>query len=100
MGNLGRPGYGATTDGLWPYTYVILLVRIDIPHADATEGSYDTCDWGTLPNQTFQNAPAAAATAGGNSKYNDNISWLPGQRLSYVVGPFSLCSESFPRSCR
>lgn len=21
MGNLGRPGYAATTDGLWPYTY-------------------------------------------------------------------------------
>ena len=21
MGNLGRVGYGATTDGLWPYTY-------------------------------------------------------------------------------
>src|SRR5437667_12750733 len=21
MGNLGRPGYRATTDGVWPYTY-------------------------------------------------------------------------------
>lgn len=21
MGNLGRPGYAATTDGLWPYSY-------------------------------------------------------------------------------
>ena len=21
MGNLGRPGYGATNDGTWPYTY-------------------------------------------------------------------------------
>lgn len=21
MGNLGRPGYGATTDGMWPYSY-------------------------------------------------------------------------------
>lgn len=34
MGNLGRAGYGASVDGMWPY-------------------SYDTCDVGTLPNQTF-----------------------------------------------
>jgi beta-glucanase (GH16 family) len=33
MGNLGRAGYGASVDGMWPY-------------------SYDTCDVGTLPNQT------------------------------------------------
>jgi hypothetical protein len=24
MGNLARPGYGATTDGMWPYSYVFL----------------------------------------------------------------------------
>ena len=34
MGNLGRMGYGGTLDGMWPY-------------------SYDTCDVGTLPNQTY-----------------------------------------------
>ena len=34
MGNLGRAGYGGTLDGLWPY-------------------SYDTCDVGTLANQTL-----------------------------------------------
>lgn len=34
MGNLARPGYGGTTDGMWPY-------------------SYDTCDIGTLANQTL-----------------------------------------------
>ncbi|KAJ1977255.1 hypothetical protein H4R33_006254 [Dimargaris cristalligena] len=33
LGNLGRAGYGATTDGLWPYTY-------------------DNCDLGVLVNQT------------------------------------------------
>ncbi|KAF8314472.1 beta-glucan synthesis-associated [Clavulina sp. PMI_390] len=63
MGNLGRPGYGATGDGLWPYTY-------------------DSCDWGTLPNQTYNNQPAVNAEGGQNSKYNNNLSWLPGQRLS------------------
>ena len=33
MGNLGRPGYLATTDGLWPYTY-------------------SECDVGITPNQS------------------------------------------------
>ncbi|CCF57200.1 hypothetical protein KAFR_0C02070 [Kazachstania africana CBS 2517] len=33
MGNLGRPGYMATTDGVWPY-------------------SYDSCDAGITPNQS------------------------------------------------
>lgn len=47
MGNLGRPGYGATTDGTWPYTY-------------------DSCDVGTLVNQTNPDgkAPAAALNTG------------------------------------
>lgn len=34
MGNLGRPGYLATTDGMWPYTY-------------------DECDVGITPNQSM-----------------------------------------------
>ena len=34
MGNLGRPGYAATTDGLWPYSYE------------------DKCDAGITPNQS------------------------------------------------
>ena len=34
MGNLGRPGYKASTEGLWPYTY-------------------DSCDAGITPNQSM-----------------------------------------------
>ncbi|KAF2258744.1 beta-glucan synthesis-associated [Lojkania enalia] len=34
MGNLGRPGYTATTEGLWPYSY------------------HDECDYGITPNQS------------------------------------------------
>lgn len=34
MGNLGRPGYQATTDGMWPYSY------------------HDECDYGITPNQS------------------------------------------------
>ncbi|SPO25035.1 probable KRE6 - glucan synthase subunit [Ustilago trichophora] len=66
MGNLGRAGYGATTDGMWPYTY-------------------DTCDVGTLPNQTYTNGtgPIAAQTTGVYvDKYGPYLSYLPGQRLS------------------
>jgi len=59
MGNLGRAGYGASLDGMWPYTY-------------------DACDVGTLPNQTLNGLPVAATA-------NDHwgaLSYLPGQRLS------------------
>lgn len=34
MGNLGRPGYASTTDGLWPYSYE------------------DVCDAGITKNQS------------------------------------------------
>ncbi|KAI0084781.1 glycoside hydrolase family 16 protein [Irpex rosettiformis] len=61
MGNLGRAGYGATTEGMWPY-------------------SYDTCDLGTFPNQTDKSGnPTVDATGGVNG---DPLSFLPGQRLS------------------
>ncbi|KAL9082246.1 MAG: hypothetical protein Q9159_006583 [Coniocarpon cinnabarinum] len=36
-GNLGRAGYAATTDGMWPYSY------------------WDQCDAGILPNQSAPN---------------------------------------------
>ncbi|EIW76863.1 glycoside hydrolase family 16 protein [Coniophora puteana RWD-64-598 SS2] len=64
MGNLGRAGYGATLDGLWPY-------------------SYDSCDVGTLPNQTFPGtAKPEAATKNGDPAHGGVLSYLPGQRLS------------------
>ena len=62
MGNLGRAGYGASLDGLWPY-------------------SYDSCDVGTLANQTLNGLPLAA-TDTGDSSADGALSYLPGQRLS------------------
>jgi len=62
LGNLGRAGYGASLDGMWPYTY-------------------DACDVGTAPNQTLNGAPLAA-TVNGDSFSNGALSFLPGQRLS------------------
>lgn len=50
----GHAGYGATTQGTWPYTY-------------------DACDVGTFPNQTYQNGTPSAA---------DGLSYQPGQKLS------------------
>ncbi|EIM81775.1 glycoside hydrolase family 16 protein [Stereum hirsutum FP-91666 SS1] len=62
MGNLGRAGYGATLDGMWPYTY-------------------DACDVGTVANQTKDGLPTAA-TINGDSSYDGVLSYLGGQRLS------------------
>ncbi|KAJ7348909.1 glycoside hydrolase family 16 protein [Mycena albidolilacea] len=63
MGNLGRAGYGATTEGMWPY-------------------SYDTCDLGTFPNQTDRSGQPAAV-------FDAKLSLLPGQRLSACTCPGS-----------
>ncbi|KDN50357.1 glycoside hydrolase family 16 protein [Tilletiaria anomala UBC 951] len=67
MGNLGRPGYLGSTEGMWPY-------------------SYDSCDYGTLPNQTNPQGtgpPRVLNAQGPYSKnYDNKLSYLPGQRAS------------------
>jgi hypothetical protein len=74
-GNLGRAGYGATLDGMWPYVY-------------------DSCDAGTMPNQTLNGGPPAALHSGENDgeKSFGELSFLPGQRLSRCTCP----GESHP----
>lgn len=72
LGNLGRAGYGASLDGLWPY-------------------SYDSCDVGTLRNQTLDGLPVAA-TGNGDPYHDDALSYLEGQRLSRCTCP----GESHP----
>ncbi|KAH9944283.1 glycoside hydrolase family 16 protein [Epithele typhae] len=62
MGNLGRAGFGASLEGMWPYTY-------------------DSCDVGTVANQTMNGLPLAATTTGGRD-YDFELSYLPGQKLS------------------
>ncbi|PSS37591.1 hypothetical protein PHLCEN_2v607 [Hermanssonia centrifuga] len=62
MGNLGRAGYGASLEGMWPYTY-------------------DSCDVGTVANQTLNGLPLAA-TENGDPSANGALSYLPGMRLS------------------
>lgn len=72
MGNLGRVGYGASLDGMWPYTY-------------------DACDVGTVANQTINGQPVNA-TINGDPSNGDVLSYLQGQRLSRCTCP----GESHP----
>ncbi|RDB16789.1 Beta-glucan synthesis-associated protein KRE6 [Hypsizygus marmoreus] len=72
MGNLGRAGYGASLEGMWPYTY-------------------DACDVGTAPNQTINGVPEEA-TVNGDPFNGGSLSYLPGQRLSRCTCP----GESHP----
>ncbi|CAE6502147.1 unnamed protein product [Rhizoctonia solani] len=74
MGNLGRPGYGGTTDGVWPYTY-------------------DSCDIGTFPNQTRKDGTPTTNAEGGTKKYNYQLSVLSGQKLSACTCPNTPSSE-------
>ncbi|BEI92175.1 uncharacterized protein CcaverHIS019_0409950 [Cutaneotrichosporon cavernicola] len=68
MGNLGRAGYGGTTDGMWPY-------------------SYDSCDVGTLKNQSMPDGTPEVAFTQGDPSYNMTLSYLSGQRLSACTCP-------------
>lgn len=63
MGNLGRAGYGATNEGVWPY-------------------SYDACDVGALKNQTTPDGTGPAAALVPPSQWDASLSYLPGQKLS------------------
>lgn len=89
--NLGRAGYGATLDGTWPYVY-------------------DSCDIGTLPNQTnpvtggpdvspellllllslraeADPLPPQCVTTEGDQYNNYDMSYLLGQKLSACTCP-------------
>jgi beta-glucan synthesis-associated protein KRE6 len=81
MGNLGRAGYAATTDGL----VSLPAVPVIIPSHSSSQWpfTYDTCDVGTVANQSLNGVPAAAGPGnGGDSAFKGQLSVLPGQRLS------------------
>lgn len=98
MGNLARPGYTASTDGMWPYRYVSFFpffvktnatcILFTVPSSNAVSPfnfSYDSCDVGTFPNQTDADGagpPAALSSNASSEMYNFSLSWLPGQRAS------------------
>ncbi|WFD41641.1 hypothetical protein MPSI1_000272 [Malassezia psittaci] len=61
MGNLARPGYLASADGMWPYVY-------------------EQCDIGILPNQTDLDGRGPYAAL--HSNKGKQLSKLPGMRSS------------------
>lgn len=78
MGNLARAGFGATSDGVWPY-------------------SFSSCDVGTLPNQTYPNATSpSTALSSGLPFYNGFLSYQPGQRLSACTCPSAAGAGDHP----
>ncbi|GAA5839457.1 hypothetical protein JCM11251_002731 [Rhodosporidiobolus azoricus] len=69
MSNLGRAGFGGSLDGTWPYVY-------------------DTCDVGTLPNQTDPTTGLPDLDPSQGDKYaNGDLSHLKGQRFSRCTCP-------------
>jgi beta-glucanase (GH16 family) len=69
MGNLGRPGYLGTTDGMWPY-------------------SYQGCDTGILPGQTnAQGGPVQAVDSSATFAAKGKLSKLPGMRTPSCTCP-------------
>lgn len=89
MGNLGRAGYGASLDGMVRVIFDLLFLCLT--HIFQWPYSYDACDVGALANQTLNGLPLAATT-GGDPGANDELSYLPGQRLSRCTCP----GESHP----
>jgi hypothetical protein len=64
----------------------VVAVSYIYEHALTRSYSYDTCDIGTLPNQTYPNGtgPISTLTTGDN---NGPLSFLPGQRYSACTCP-------------
>lgn len=85
------PQYGpwATLDVLvtvqpWKGWYVFIVLRDSAPddlNCMQWPYTYDSCDVGTVPNQTLNGLPLAAVVDGDHA-YNFALSYLPGQRLS------------------
>lgn len=68
MGNLARPGYLGTTDGMWPY-------------------SYDSCDSGILLNQTSPSSKGYNDVSTYTKNNKVGLNWLNGQRTPACTCP-------------
>ncbi|SAM58275.1 related to SKN1-protein involved in sphingolipid biosynthesis [Ustilago bromivora] len=70
VGNLARPGYAGSTDGMWPY-------------------SYASCDAGILRNQTWINGtgPEGAIRSTGTYSVGGQVSFLSGMRSPACTCP-------------
>lgn len=70
LGNLAKPGFLGSTEGMWPY-------------------NYDSCDTGILKSQTFVNGTGPEEALHSKAPYTDNgkLSALPGMRASACTCP-------------
>ncbi|KAG1795944.1 glycoside hydrolase family 16 protein [Suillus plorans] len=88
--------HASQQDGRMHGRWVILHAR-DAARLQAAYGLTPmTCDVGTFPNQAERDGSGPAAALQSNAlktKYNYELSWLPGQRLSEVIPDFfsSIC---------
>lgn len=101
MGNLGRPGYLGTTDGMWPYSYVSpfplrdALLKRPVPLTYILYfwllllPRYSNCDTGILANQTFLNktGPYEALHSKGQWAKKGVLSYLEGMRAPSCTCP-------------
>ena len=86
MGNLGRAGYGASLDGMWPVRLSVLF-SLFVLSTQLVQYTCDSCDVGTLPNQTTPDGLPIAATINGDEAADGVLSYLPGQKLSRCTCP-------------
>lgn len=95
MGNLGRPGYLGSTDGVWPYSYSSCDAGIT-PNQSSPDGisylpgqrlSVCTCDGEEHPNQgTGRGAPEIDILEGAT----DTVLGVGTASQSYQVAPFDI----------
>lgn len=113
MGNLGRAGFGASLEGLVRAGWKRIPMRLDLTISQWPY-SYDTCDVGALPNQTYPGTQTPLwAVQDGDPANNDmlvsflraghkkNLFWLivtksyqPGQRLCMFLF-IELCASTY-----
>lgn len=89
MGNIGRAGYAASTDGTVSESPWCSFAPADRALPSQWPYSYDSCDVGTLANQSYYGRPnePAAAHIGGDPVEDGELSFLPGQKLSACTCP-------------
>lgn len=101
MGNLGRPGYAATTDGMWPYSYHDKCDPGITPNQSSTDGinflpgmrlPACTCDGGDHPSQgRSRSAPEIDVIEASVIPLNDNANAVIGSvSQSLQMAPFDV----------
>ncbi|PGG99996.1 hypothetical protein GX51_06012, partial [Blastomyces parvus] len=106
MGNLGRPGYAATTEGLWPYSYDNVCDAGITPNQSSTDGisflpgmrlPACTCRGEDHPTPgKSRSAPEIDVIEGSAHQLNPKVPSTVGDvSQSVQVAPFDVCHNKF-----